>query len=40
MLTGTQSKNPRRIVEALVSKYIGQMPFLWLNVNDAPGPEF
>ena len=25
--------------EASVSAYIGRMPFLWLNVNDAPGPE-
>ena len=25
-------------VETLVSEYIGQMPFLWLNVNDRPGP--
>ena len=25
-------------VEALVSKYVGQMPLLWLNVNDPPGP--
>ena len=23
--------------EALVSEYIGQMPFLWLNVSDGPG---
>ena len=26
-------------IEARVSEYIGQMPFLWLNVNDAPGPD-
>lgn len=26
-------------IEARVSEYIGQMPFLWLNVNDAPGPN-
>ena len=25
-------------IEAFVSKYIGQMPFLWLNVDDRPGP--
>ena len=25
-------------IEARVSEYIGQMPFLWLSVNDAPGP--
>ena len=26
-------------IEARVSEYIGRMPFLWLNVNDAPGPN-
>ncbi len=26
-------------LEAHVSRYIGSMPFLWLNVDDAPGPE-
>ena len=26
-------------IEALVSEYIGQMPFLWLNVSDDPGPN-
>ena len=26
-------------LEAAVSAYIGSMTFLWLNVNDAPGPE-
>ena len=26
-------------LERGVSGYIGQMPFLWLNVDDAPGPE-
>ena len=25
-------------IEARVSEYIGQMPFLWPSVNDAPGP--
>ena len=25
-------------IEARVSEYIGQMPFLWLNADDAPGP--
>ena len=25
-------------IESIVSKYVGQMPFLWLNVNDDPGP--
>ena len=26
-------------IEASVSKYIGRMPFLWMNVNDPPGPR-
>ena len=26
-------------IEASVSEYIGQMPFLWLNVDDPPGPR-
>ena len=26
-------------LEAAVSAYIGRMPFLWLNVGDAPGPD-
>ena len=26
-------------VEATVSAYVGRMPFLWLNVGDAPGPD-
>ena len=26
-------------IEARVSEYIGRMPFLWLNVNDARGPN-
>ena len=26
-------------VEARVSEYIGRMPFLWLNVDDIPGPN-
>ena len=26
-------------VEALVSEYIGKMPFLWLGVGDDPGPN-
>jgi hypothetical protein len=27
-------------IEAQVSEYIGRMPFLWLDVSDAPGPRF
>ena len=26
-------------LEARVSEYIGRMPFLWLDVNDPPGPK-
>ena len=26
-------------IEAIVSEYIGGMPFLWLEVDDAPGPD-
>ena len=26
-------------LEASVSEYIGRMPFLWLDVDDAPGPN-
>ena len=26
-------------LELSVSEYIGRMPFLWLDVGDAPGPE-
>jgi len=26
-------------IEKMVSSVIGQMPFLWLNIPDAPGPE-
>ncbi len=38
------SSAPRRIrqkdrpIEIEVSRYIGQMPFLWLKVDDTPGP--
>ena len=42
---GQGSSAPREIrdqeskLEALVSDVIGRMPFLWLAVGDAPGPE-
>jgi len=26
-------------IEKRVSQHIGQMPFLWLKVNDKPGPD-
>jgi len=32
-------KQDEAALESLVSRYIGAMPFLWLNVDDAPGPE-
>ncbi len=32
-------KDAEADLERRVSPYIGQMPFLWLNVDDAPGPE-
>jgi hypothetical protein len=27
------------VVEASVTKYIGSLPFLWLDIDDEPGPE-
>ena len=32
-------KQGEAALESLVSTYVGAMPFLWLNVDDAPGPE-
>ena len=32
-------KDAESEIEALVSKHIGRMPLLWLNVNDTPGPN-
>ena len=32
-------KQDEAALESLVSTYVGAMPFLWLNVDDAPGPE-
>ena len=32
-------KQDESALEVLVSKHIGAMPFLWLNVDDAPGPD-
>ena len=26
-------------IEARVSEYVGRMPFLWVNVDDEPGPN-
>ena len=31
-------KKNEAALEALVSEYVGAMPFLWLNVDDEPGP--
>ena len=35
----TAVKQDETALEALVSTYVGAMPFLWLNVGDAPGPD-
>ena len=35
----TAVKQDEAALEALVSTYVGAMPFLWLNVDDAPGPD-
>ena len=32
-------KDTEESLERLVSRYIGQMPFLWLDVPDEPGPN-
>tara|TARA_R110002072_G_scaffold91255_5_gene203539 strand:- start:3571 stop:4296 length:726 start_codon:yes stop_codon:yes gene_type:complete len=32
-------RNAERPVEEAVTNYIGQMPFLWLDIGDAPSPE-
>ena len=32
-------KQDEAALESLVSKYVGAMPFLWINVDDAPGPD-
>lgn len=42
---GNGSSAPKHIrdeeheLEILVSQFIGEMPFLWLGINDLPGPE-
>lgn len=38
-MTRANVKRTEAELEAHVSRYIGTMPFLWLNVGDAPGPE-
>ena len=35
----TVSLQSWEVVELCISKYIGQMPFLWLDVRDDPGPN-
>ena len=32
-------KKAEKEIESLVSEHIGQMPFLWLNINDPAGPS-
>ena len=32
-------KDTEESLERLVSRYIGQMPFLWLDIPDEPGPD-
>ena len=38
-MSRTDVKQAEAELEARVSRYIGTMPFLWLNVGDAPGSE-
>jgi hypothetical protein len=38
-LTRAQLKEAELAHEIAVSEYIGAMPFLWLGINDAPGPD-
>ncbi len=37
-LSPANIKDTEESLERLVSRYIGQMPFLWLDVPDEPGP--
>ena len=39
MWTGQVIKGTEVDLERRVSSYIGQMPFLWLNIDDLPGPK-
>ena len=34
-----QTKSAEAAIEAAVSEYIGRMEILWLEVDDAPGPD-
>ena len=38
-LSPANIKDTEENLERLVSRYIGQMPFLWLDVPDEPGPN-
>ena len=38
-LTGSDVKSAEADLERCVSDYVRQMPFLWLNVDDAPSPD-
>ena len=38
-ITRDAVKDAEAALESQVSRYIGNMPFLWLNVDDAPSPD-
>jgi hypothetical protein len=38
-LSSEAVQDAERDLEARVSRYIGEMPFLWVDVPDAPGPD-
>jgi hypothetical protein len=38
-LSSEAVQDAERDLEAKVSRYIGEMPFLWVDVPDAPGPD-
>ena len=39
MLTGSQSTKPRRVSRPPLASTSFEWPFLWLHLNDAPGPD-
>ncbi len=38
-VAGTADSSAEADIEASVSEYIGQMPFVWMSVDDEPGPN-
>jgi hypothetical protein len=38
-LTSSELRPREHVLESAVSQYIRAMPFLWLNVDDVPGPK-